>query len=73
MKQHWDFSLFVSPVFLTFQTRLCEWCGLERLFSPTGTVESANEEQTTWSGVISEHLAGQYAISVRVVLGAVQD
>lgn len=42
------------------------------MFSLIGTYESANEEQKTWSGVISEHLAGIYSISVYVLLRATQ-
>lgn len=42
------------------------------MFSLIGTYESANEELKTWSGVISEHLAGIYSISVYVLLRATQ-
>lgn len=44
----------------------------EALFSLIGKYESANEEQKTWSGVISEHLDGIYSISVYVLLMAIQ-
>lgn len=42
------------------------------VFSIVGMYESENEEQKMCSGVISEHLAGVYSISVYALLRAMQ-